>query len=64
MKKADAEELIVCLWQVYPDRKDGPMGGLLFYNWLEKEHPEALSFRAAGDKWQTVNGWLMKHKLS
>ena len=31
---------------------------LLFYSWLQKHHPDALSFKCKGDKWQVVNGWL------
>lgn len=38
-------------------------GGFIFYSWLRKEHPEVLAFRARGDKWQTVHGWLLNARL-
>lgn len=38
-------------------------GGMLFYGWLEKERPEALNFRASGDKWQVVHGWLLHSRM-
>lgn len=31
---------------------------LVFYSWLQKHRPDALSFRCSGDKWQRVNAWL------
>lgn len=42
---------------------EAPEGGLLFYGWLGKEHPEALNFRATGDKWQVVHGWLLNARM-
>lgn len=30
----------------------------VFYAHLQKQHPHVLSFRAAGDKWQTVKSWI------
>lgn len=38
-------------------------GGFIFYTWLSAKHPEALDFRAIGDKWQTVHVWLRQAKL-
>jgi hypothetical protein len=32
--------------------------GILGFYWMRKEHPEALAFRSAADKWQVVHIWL------
>jgi hypothetical protein len=34
------------------------MGGFLFFRYLQNERSELLDFRAVGDKWQIVHGWL------
>ena len=34
------------------------MGGFLFFRYLQKERSDLLDFRAVGDKWQIVHGWL------
>ena len=34
------------------------MGGFLFFRYLQKEKSGLLDFRAVGDKWQIVHGWL------
>ena len=34
---------------------------LVFFNYLQREKPDLLSFRCRGlDKWQQVNAWLSK----
>lgn len=30
-----------------------------FYNWIEQNKSHLLMFRANGDKWQLVHGWLL-----
>lgn len=34
------------------------IGGFLFFRYLQNEKPDLLDFRAVGDKWQIVHGWL------
>jgi hypothetical protein len=34
------------------------MGGFLFFRYLQKERSDLLDFRAVGDKWQIVHGWI------
>ena len=34
------------------------MGGFLFFRYLQQERSELLDFRAGGNKWQIVHGWL------
>jgi hypothetical protein len=37
---------------------------MLFYCFIQKEHPDLLSFRDSGDRWQTVHGWLIEARIS
>jgi hypothetical protein len=37
---------------------------MLFFQFLQAEHPEALDFHFGGDKWQAVHGWLMDAGIS
>jgi hypothetical protein len=34
------------------------MGGFLFFRYLQEERSDLLDFRAVGNKWQIVHGWL------
>ena len=34
------------------------MGGFLFFRYLQKERSDLLDFRAVGNKWQIVHGWI------
>ena len=65
MKKADAERLIVAeIRKMLPAVPyEGAMGGMLEYQKLLRERPELFEFKATGDKWQVVHGWLRKHHL-
>jgi hypothetical protein len=38
------------------------MGGMMFFTYLESDRPELLNFRDKGDKWQTVQGWLLRER--
>jgi len=33
-------------------------GGVVFFTYLQKERSDLLDFRAVGEKWQIVHGWL------
>jgi hypothetical protein len=37
---------------------------MLFYSFIQKEHPDFLSFRDSGDRWQTVHSWLIEARIS
>jgi hypothetical protein len=40
------------------------LGGLMFYNYLQKECPYLLEFKFKGtDKWQRVHAWLLSAGL-
>lgn len=66
MKRSDARTAIVRVYK-YEYLKDpdavnatgSSIGALPFYKWLEREHPELLDFRASGDKYQLVAGWIL-----
>ena len=34
------------------------MGGFLFFRYLQQDRSDLLDFREAGNKWETVHGWL------
>jgi hypothetical protein len=34
------------------------MGGFLFFRYLQNERSDLLDFRAVGNKWQIVHGWI------
>ena len=34
------------------------MGGFLFFRYLQSERSGLLDFRAAGNKWPIVHGWI------
>jgi len=61
MKKDEAKEQIRLLWMktVQSTRiKHNPM---LFYQWLKREHPEVLKFRASKykrDKYEVISAWV------
>lgn len=69
MKQADARTMVLRLFREWAEVNGKviphtePEGGLVFYCWLEKHHPEALRFRDVGDRWQTVHIWLLKTRL-
>ncbi|WP_291585772.1 hypothetical protein [Comamonas sp. UBA7528] len=61
MTQAEAKKQIVELWKTWlQDNSSGKLSQdmLTFYANLKKQCPELLSFRAAGDKWQTVKMWI------
>lgn len=70
LKKDDAERLIVQAWRgwcrahVPLEREPNGNDALLFYAYLQRDQSHLLSFRCLGDKWQVINGWIMKNKYS
>jgi hypothetical protein len=64
VRNADAKRAVIREWdrwvKDHPDAPGDRMGGLGFFTYLQKEKSELLDFRAAGDKWQVVHGWLLR----
>lgn len=68
MKKADARIQIIREWhgwveETHPDRLPSGNVALGFYGHLQTNRPDLLNFRASGDKWQVVHGWLLNARL-
>jgi hypothetical protein len=40
------------------DARDEVVGALPFFNWLQKNHPETLTFPCDGDRYQEVKLWV------
>jgi hypothetical protein len=62
MKKEDARRAVLREWPTWaaanPD--DAKVaGGMLFFTYLQNYRPDLLEFRASGEKWQVVHGWLL-----
>ena len=36
---------------------------LIFYAYLKKEKSHLLNFKASGDKWQVIPGWILNGNL-
>ncbi|MGR3715639.1 MAG: hypothetical protein ACU0B1_02680 [Thermohalobaculum sp.] len=65
MKKEEAKIEVLNVWRQWSDEKKKGAGvPLLFYSWLQKNHPNLLSFRASGDKYQIVAGWIKNDPLN
>jgi len=68
MNQKEAESLILDLWdeQKNPWEKGDHRAfyneAQRFYLYLETNHPDLLTFRCVGDKWQTVKGWINDHE--
>jgi hypothetical protein len=61
MKKEEARVHVIHEWTSWQRENAGDShitNMLLFYNWLQANRPEILSFRSSGDKWQVVRGWI------
>ena len=61
MKKEDARRTILSEYdrwaKKYPNAAS-MMGGFLFFRYLQEERSDLLDFRAAGNKWEIVHGWI------
>jgi hypothetical protein len=61
--KDDAQYAVLAEWDRWSKRNPDDtaiMNGIIFFTYLEKEHPQLLDFRSSGDKWQVVHGWLLR----
>ncbi|WP_156773355.1 hypothetical protein [Chlorobaculum parvum] len=61
MKRAEVEPQIVQEWLKRPDNERTENDVLKFYGYLCSNRPELLSFRASGDKYQTLMSILRHH---
>jgi hypothetical protein len=60
-KLDDAERRIIREWDAWaPNQSDPASLREAFYRHLQKERPELLKFRYAGDRWQRVYGCLLR----
>ena len=65
MKKEEAKVGVLNCWRQWSDeQKKGAAAPLLFYNWLEENRPDLLSFRESDDKYQIVAGWIKNDPLN
>jgi hypothetical protein len=66
MKIAEAKAEVLRTWDswapknVPSTRKPNGHDGFTFFTYLQRERPHLLTFRAKGDQWQVVHGWLLQ----
>lgn len=69
MKNEDARVEIVGEFRRWWADREADQGqatgndGMVFLGYLRKEKPHLLDFKASGDKWQIVHGWLLRADL-
>jgi hypothetical protein len=60
-KQSELKPLIIQEWLSWQGEGSTSQRLMSFYRYLEKEKPHLLSFRCAGDKWQTFKLMLKGH---
>lgn len=63
MKRDDAQHAIIAEWDRWAPLNPADakiMNGMMFFTYLQREHPSLLDFRSHSDKWQDVHGWLLR----
>ena len=61
MKKEEARRAVLSEYDRWPKKhpnKARMMGGFLFFRYLQTDRLDLLDFRAGGNKWQLVQGWI------
>ena len=61
MKKEEARRAVLSeydSWAKKHPNQASMMGGFLFFRYLQTDRSELLDFRAAGNKWEIVHGWI------
>jgi hypothetical protein len=61
MKKEEVRRAVLSeydRWAKKHPKDASMMGGFLFFRYLQEERSDLLDFRAVGNKWQIVYGWL------
>ena len=69
VKKEDtpAKRAVIRAWDAWaakhPHEAATLAGGMVFFTYLQNEHPELLDFKSSpGEKWQAVHGWLLQER--
>jgi hypothetical protein len=61
MSKEEARQAVLSAYgswaKKHPDDAS-IMGGFLFFRYLQTDRSDLLDFRAAGNKWEIVHGWI------
>ena len=66
MKSGEAKRLVLQEWDDWaaknlpPGQKASGTDGLIFFGYLQRQRPHLLEFKASGDRWVTVHGWLAR----
>jgi hypothetical protein len=66
MKKEEARRTVLTeydRWAKNHPNQASMMGGFLFFRYLQEERSDLLDFRAAGNKWEIVHGWIRDRLL-
>jgi hypothetical protein len=61
MKKEEARQAVLSEYDRWAKKNPNDasiMGGFLFFRYLQNDRSDLLDFRANGEKWQIVHGWL------
>jgi len=61
MKQQEARRAVLSAYDSWAKKHPNDarmMGGFLFFRYLQTEKSDLLDFRAAGNKWPIVHGWL------
>ena len=61
MKQEEARRSVLSeydSWAKKHPNQASMMGGFLFFRYLQTDRSELLDFRAAGNKWEIVHGWI------
>jgi hypothetical protein len=62
VKKDDALQAILALWRRLPSvERETERQAAAFTFRVMKEHPELATFRASGDIYQVIKGFLCRH---
>ena len=62
MSKEQARQAVVSeydSWAKKHPNEASMMGGFLFFRYLQTDKSDLLEFRAVGNKWQIVHGWIL-----
>ena len=69
MNREEARQSVISEWGKWSAGKlpagesASAIDGMVFFQYLQSEHPELLRFRYNGDKWQIVKSWLSRANL-
>jgi hypothetical protein len=61
MNKEESRRAVVSeydSWAKKHPNRASMMGGFLFFRYLQEERSDLLDFRAVGNKWPIVHGWI------